>query len=287
MSKVSNWLYVTAVSLAVISCGGSDKKEAAYSGSKASLEGALPSSEFVLARYDNNMTLVVDTLQTVNNTFKLDFAIEEGNPEFVYVISGDDVVVPVLLEAGAEVKVDVDAEGNVKLEGSEASLKLIESQKEYFAVSGKLDSLAAQFDYAEMSKVFLEYYNTAIRYVMENSHSLTVIPVLYSSLPFGDQMVPVFQQETAPFLYNQIADSLAENYPDLKANSNFQQLQEQLNDTEDKIAYARQFYNDTVLMYNNACQQFPSSMLAKIFHFKTGEFFTTDEASREAPKVEF
>lgn len=214
MSKVSNWLYVTAVSLAVISCGGSDKKEAAYSGSKASLEGALPSSEFVLARYDNNMTLVVDTLQTVNNTFKLDFAIEEGNPEFVYVISGDDVVVPVLLEAGAEVKVDVDAEGNVKLEGSEASLKLIESQKEYFAVSGKLDSLAAQFDYAEMSKVFLEYYNTAIRYVMENSHSLTVIPVLYSSLPFGDQMVPVFQQETAPFLYDQIADSLAENYPD-------------------------------------------------------------------------
>ena len=81
--------------------------------------------------------------------------------------------------------------------------------------------------------------------------------------------------------------AVAENYPDLKANSNFQQLQDQLNDTEDKIAYARQFYNDTVLMYNNACQQFPSSMLAKIFHFKTGEFFTTDEASREAPKVEF
>ena len=214
MSKVSNWLYVTAVSLAVISCGGSDKKGAAYSGSKASLEGALPSSEFVLAMYDNNMTLVEDTLQTVNNTFKLDFAIEEGNPEFVYVISGDDVVVPVLLEAGAEVKVDVDAEGNVKLEGSEASLKLIESQKEYFAVSGKLDSLAAQLDYAEMSKVYLAYHRAAYRYVMENSHSLTVIPVLYSSLPFGDQMVPVFQQETVPFLYNQIADSLAENYPD-------------------------------------------------------------------------
>ena len=214
MSKVSNWLYVTAVSLAVISCGGSDKKEAAYSGSKASLEGSLPSSEFVLARYDNNMTLLADTLQTVNNTFKLDFAIEEGNPEFVYVISGDDVVVPVLLEAGAEVKVDVDAEGNVKLEGSEASLKLIESQKGWFAVSGELDSLAAQLDYAEMSKVCLAYHGAAYRYVMENSHSLAVIPVLYSSLPFGDQMVPVFQQETVPFLYNQIADSLAENYPD-------------------------------------------------------------------------
>ena len=81
--------------------------------------------------------------------------------------------------------------------------------------------------------------------------------------------------------------AVAESYPDLKANSNFQQLQEQLNDTEDKIAYARQFYNDTVLKYNNACQQFPSSMLARLFRFKKGEFFTTDEASREVPKVEF
>ncbi|MBO5152324.1 MAG: LemA family protein [Methanobrevibacter sp.] len=81
--------------------------------------------------------------------------------------------------------------------------------------------------------------------------------------------------------------AVAENYPDLKANSNFQQLQEQLNDTEDKIAYARQFYNDMVLKYNNVCQQFPSSMLAKIFRFKRAEFFAADEASREVPKVEF
>ena len=81
--------------------------------------------------------------------------------------------------------------------------------------------------------------------------------------------------------------AVAENYPDLKANSNFQQLQEQLNDTENKIAYARQFYNDTVLMYNNSCEQFPSSMLASLFHFEEAEFFETDEASREVPEVEF
>ena len=56
--------------------------------------------------------------------------------------------------------------------------------------------------------------------------------------------------------------AVAENYPDLKANSNFQQLQSELSETEDKIAYSRQFYNDVVLKYNNACQQFPSSMLA-------------------------
>ena len=81
--------------------------------------------------------------------------------------------------------------------------------------------------------------------------------------------------------------AVAENYPDLKANSNFQQLQNKLPDTEDKISYARQFYNDTVLMYNNACQQFPSNLLAKPFGFKEEEFFETDVESREVPKVEF
>ena len=81
--------------------------------------------------------------------------------------------------------------------------------------------------------------------------------------------------------------AVAENYPDLKANSNFQQLQEQLSETEDKISYSRQFYNDTVLMYNNACQQFPSSILAKLFGFKEEAFFEADVASREVPKVEF
>lgn len=81
--------------------------------------------------------------------------------------------------------------------------------------------------------------------------------------------------------------AVAENYPDLKANSNFQQLQEQLSDTEDKISYSRQFYNDMVLKYNNACQQFPSSLLARMFNFETAEFFQADEASREVPKVEF
>ncbi len=81
--------------------------------------------------------------------------------------------------------------------------------------------------------------------------------------------------------------AVAENYPDLKANSNFQKLQEQLDETENKIAYARQFYNDVVLMYNNACQQFPSNILAKMFNFKEEEFFEADESSREAPQVQF
>ena len=62
--------------------------------------------------------------------------------------------------------------------------------------------------------------------------------------------------------------AVAENYPELKANENFKELQAQLAQTEDKIAYSRQFYNDTVLMYNNKCQTFPSNIFAGMFGFK-------------------
>lgn len=81
--------------------------------------------------------------------------------------------------------------------------------------------------------------------------------------------------------------AVAENYPELKANSNFQQLQTELSETEDKISYARQFYNDVVLKYNNACQQFPSSMFAKMFNFEEAEYFEAPESEMEVPEVKF
>lgn len=81
--------------------------------------------------------------------------------------------------------------------------------------------------------------------------------------------------------------AVSEAYPDLKANQNFMELQQELSETEDKISYSRQFYNDTVLNYNNKCQQFPSSIIASIFHFKTADFFEAQEGSRSVPKVEF
>ena len=81
--------------------------------------------------------------------------------------------------------------------------------------------------------------------------------------------------------------AVVENYPELKANENFKALQNELTTTEDKIAYSRQFYNDTVLMYNNKCQQFPSNIIANIFNFKGAEFFEVAEGGRAVPKVEF
>ncbi len=82
--------------------------------------------------------------------------------------------------------------------------------------------------------------------------------------------------------------AVVENYPDLKANQNFLALQEELTSTENKISFSRQYYNDSVLTYNNKTEMFPSNILAGMFGFKTGEFFkTTEAAEREAPKVSF
>lgn len=81
--------------------------------------------------------------------------------------------------------------------------------------------------------------------------------------------------------------AVAENYPNLKASENFKDLQRQLEDTEDKVAYSRQFYNSNVLSYNKKVQMFPSNIIASIFHFSAEEYFEASPADREAVKVSF
>lgn len=92
---------------------------------------------------------------------------------------------------------------------------------------------------------------------------------------------------------NQLTSSLktlfavAENYPDLKANENFINLQEELSEIEEKVAYSRQFYNDAVTMYNNKIQMFPGNIVAGMFGFKEEELFESLEGAKEVPKVKF
>ncbi|MDX1918254.1 MAG: LemA family protein [Candidatus Caenarcaniphilales bacterium] len=82
--------------------------------------------------------------------------------------------------------------------------------------------------------------------------------------------------------------ALSENYPDLKANQNFLALQEELTSTENKISFARQFYNDSVMRFNNQVEIFPSNLIAQAFHFQKEAFFEVEnEAERQAPKVSF
>lgn len=92
---------------------------------------------------------------------------------------------------------------------------------------------------------------------------------------------------------NMISDALktifavAENYPKLQASENFKMLQEELSGTESKIAYARQFYNDNVMMLNNKIQHVPSNIIANMLSFKEKEFFKTVEEEKKPVKVEF
>lgn len=81
--------------------------------------------------------------------------------------------------------------------------------------------------------------------------------------------------------------AVAENYPDLKASENFKQLQEELSDTENKIAYSRQFYNSNVMDYNTKIQVFPNVLIANMFGFKPAEFFAATEEERKNVKVSF
>ena len=81
--------------------------------------------------------------------------------------------------------------------------------------------------------------------------------------------------------------ALAEAYPDLKANQNFLQLQEELTSTEDRIAYSRQFYNDEVLKYDNKLETVPSKFIAGMFNFTPREYFKAEEGATEVPRVQF
>ncbi|MBU2562468.1 MAG: LemA family protein [Nanoarchaeota archaeon] len=81
--------------------------------------------------------------------------------------------------------------------------------------------------------------------------------------------------------------AIAEGYPDLKANQNFLELQRELSTTEDRVAYARQYYNDSILSYNNLCKTFPGTFFAKLYGKQSREYFQVSETDKKLVKVDF
>ena len=81
--------------------------------------------------------------------------------------------------------------------------------------------------------------------------------------------------------------AIAENYPQLRANENFLELQRELSTTEDRVAYSRQFYNDSILTYNNKCQMFPGMFFANMYGFKAKEYIKIAEAEKKVVNVKF
>lgn len=118
---------------------------------------------------------------------------------------------------------------------------------------------------------------------------------LESIVKLRDQLtqIPQGDHEEAMKVSNQLSDSLksvfalAEAYPDLKANQNFLKLQEELTNTENKIAYSRQLYNSSVASYDQKLLTFPSNIIAKIHHFTKVNYLETPEEEKSVPKVKF
>ena len=132
------------------------------------------------------------------------------------------------------------------------------------------------------------FVETVKGYMTHESETLTKVTELRSSWANANSV-----NEKAE-LNNQLSDTLktimavSENYPDLKANQNFLDMQEELRNTENKISFSRQFYNDTVTMYNIKLQAFPSNIIAGLFNFTAETLFTAEsDEARKNVKVDF
>lgn len=229
MSKVSKLLYVAAAALAVAACGGSDESPATNTEeraiAKATVEGkiaAAPSSEVVFGLMADYQMLLVDTLRTsADSSYKFEIDLLEGDPEFVYMVREGQNVASLILNAGDVVNVDVDAEGNAVISGSEESVKFTQVQKEHAQMEAHFSEMMAELEAAtsdskrqslarKISKEYVSYNIQSRKYVVENSRSLSVISVLYRQL--GD--LPVFSELTDALLFDSTADSLQKAYPD-------------------------------------------------------------------------
>ena len=129
--------------------------------------------------------------------------------------------------------------------------------------------------------------NTVKGYTKHEKETLEA--VIKARNTYTSAVTPTEKMDANDVLTNPMSKlfALAESYPDLKANTNFLQLQSELQETENKIAMARQFYNDTVLTYNNKVEMVPSNIVAKLFKFTKETFFEAKENERENVKVEF
>ena len=154
----------------------------------------------------------------------------------------------------------------------------------------KVDNAWSQIDVQLQRRYDLipNFVETIKGYMSHESETLTKITELRTSWTKAGTI-----SEKAE-LDNQISGALktimavSENYPDLKANTNFAQLSEELRNTENKIAFARQFYNDAVTMYNQKIQIFPTNIIASMFNFKPHDLFKiSSEEAKQNVKVDF
>ena len=217
MSRFSKIISFVAAMAALVSCGSNARIEGTLTG--------VSSSEVIFKLLESNRYQVLDTVKTdASGHFSYKIDVADGQPEFVYLFYKDKKIASLLLEAGDKVGVVSDTLGRVTVEGSEEAVKLAEVERAYAEALVEFEDIAllmgaatdqADFDRLakNMSNAYVAYYRDRVKYIMENSKSLTVIPVFYQSI--GENL-PLFSQNTDAILFMSVADSLATVYPESK-----------------------------------------------------------------------
>lgn len=177
------------------------------------LSGA-PDTEVVVKQLSGSSFTVLDTVKTdASGDYSYRLKIEDGQPEFIYIFKGDTKIASLLLQKGDKVKVVSDTLGQYSVEGSEECVKLKKVEDDYASFIGSFESAVEEGDGPRASREYVNYYRSRVKYVMENSKSLTAIPVLYQKV--NDNFL-VFSQSTDALHFQNVYDSLMTVYPKSK-----------------------------------------------------------------------
>ena len=199
-------IIAAAILAAASSCSDQVKVEGTLTGA--------PDSKVVFKRLSGNSFNVLDTVKTgPDGTYSYKMNIAKGQPEFIYVFHDDTKIASLLLQEGDKVKVVSDLSGTYSVEGSEESAKLKGVEDDFSAFLNDFSSKVNAGDTPAASRKYVEYYRSRVKYIMDNSKSLTSIPVLYQKI---NDDFPVFSQSTDAVHFRTVHDSLLTVYPDSK-----------------------------------------------------------------------
>lgn len=249
-----------AALLAAVSCG----KNTRISGSVHEAG----EKQVIVKLLDVNRFQVLDTVKTdASGHFSYGLDIQDGKPEFIYLFYGDRQIASLLLQKGDQVKVTTDTLGVYTVEGSQESVKLQKVEAEYNAFQRDMvQILSREYNPDQaLSRRYVAYYRDRLAYVMGNSHSLTVVPVLFQQV---NPSFPVFSQATDGILMNSICDSLKTVYPEsryVKALEKEAARRIQAMEMESKLSKANEVgYLDITLPAMDGKQVSLSEVLSKV-----------------------
>jgi len=191
------------LALALASCGKNTSIDAVVADA--------PEADVIVKCLDVNHFKVLDTVKT-NATGAFRYSLDLEEPEFIYLFYGERQIASLILQKGDKVSVKTDTLGAYSTTGSEECLRLQKVENSYNAFMRDMNAiLVAEPDPDKaLSRRYVEYYRDRVTYVLENTHSLTAVPVFYQQV---NGVLPVFDQPTDGFLMKSVADSLEQTYP--------------------------------------------------------------------------